>query len=104
MIVVTNVLNLYPEIRKLLGEHWIEQSIEAFYKRRLKISEKNPYNPEIENLEKHTHPLIRDILSHLKLDQEKADISSLPNRCKAYLELILLNRDLGLLQNEISLN
>ncbi|MCK9212831.1 MAG: hypothetical protein M0P61_18550 [Ignavibacteriaceae bacterium] len=104
MIKVSNAKDLYPHLRKLLGGKWIETSIEDFYKKRLKISEKSVYNPEIENLEKHTHPLIRDVLSHLKLDQEKTDISLLPNKCKAHLELMLLDRDIRLLSEELSQN
>ncbi len=95
---------LFPNINCIFGENWLENSVLQFYKKRSKISEKNIYNPEIQNLEKHTHPLIRDILGQLVVSGNVIDLSLLPSGCKAHLELVLLDRDLGLLLPKITYN
>lgn len=100
----TNSSYKYQNIRKIFGNLWLENSIKNFYQKRSKISEKNIYNPEIQNLEKHTHPLIREIIGQLTISENIVDLSLLNTECKAYLDLILLDRDLGLLLTEIEQN
>jgi len=94
---ITNKNSLYPNIQSVLGQSWIEDSIINFFNKRNGLSERNPYNSAIQNLEKSTHPLIRDIVSQIDTSKQSFDLSDLPE-CKARYELILLDRDLGILQ------
>src|SRR3990167_5056876 len=91
-------------LENLFGERWLENQAESFLKQRFRISEKNKYNPEIQNLEKKTHPIIRDILSHFTIEDKIVDLSRLTNKCKAELEINLLGRDLDLLWKELNAN
>lgn len=92
------------KIDGFFGKRWLENQAEQFLMRRRKLSEKNPYNPEIQTLEKKTHPIIRDILSHFKIEDKAVNLDRLVNNCKAELEINLLGRDLNLLWDELRVN
>lgn len=92
------------KIDEFFGERWIQSEAEIFLKQRREKSQKNLYNPDIPVLEKKTHPLVRDVLSHFKLDDQNVDLNRLTDKCKAELEINLLGRDLNLLWEELKTN
>ena len=100
---ITNKTNLFPNIRAFLGDTWIENKIQEFYRLRAKLSEKNPYNAAIQNLEKHLHPLIRDIIRQVDPKLVELDLTNLVDS-KGKWELRLLERDLSILSDNISVS
>ncbi len=100
---VTNKTNLFPNIRAFFGDNWIESKIQEFYRSRTKLSEKNPYNAAIQNLEKHLHPLIRDVIRQVDPKLIEFDLVDLVDS-KGKWELRLLERDLSILSGDISIS
>lgn len=91
-----------PYIFKYFGEDWIQGGVASFYKKRNGFNPKNVYNQAIPLLEIFQHHLLKQILNVTLPENVTSVLANLPDVSLATIELKFLERDLYILDKDIS--
>lgn len=95
------MLNL-PHFDKYFGDDWTQNGVNNFYKKRNGFNPKNVYNQAIPLLEISQHHLLKQILNVTFPENVTSVLANLPDVSLATIELKFLERDLDILDKDIS--